>query len=91
MSVTLSLGDAEALVSRALIASHTSEANARIVARALVSAEADGQLGHGLVRVPSYAEQARVGKIDGFATPKISGSGAARRITAGDVFFAAEG
>lgn len=86
MSVTLSSQDAEALVTRALIASRTSEANAQVTARALVSAEADGQLGHGLVRVPSYAEQARVGKIDGFATPEISGAAAARRIDAGTGF-----
>lgn len=86
MSVTLSLKDAEALVTRSLVASRTSDANASITARALVAAEADGQLGHGLVRVPSYAEQARVGKIDGFAKPEISGSGAARRIDAGTGF-----
>ena len=86
MSVTLSLKDAEALVTRALMASRTSGANASVTARALVAAEADGQLGHGLVRVPSYAEQARVGKIDGFATPEISGSGAARRIDASTGF-----
>lgn len=83
MSVTLSLAEAEALVTHALTASRTSEANARVTARALVGAEADGQSGHGLVRVPSYAEQARVGKIDGFARPEISGSGAARRVNAG--------
>ena len=86
MSVTLSLAEAEALVTRALVASRTSEENARVTARALVGAEADGQLGHGLVRVPSYAEQARVGKIDGFAKPEISGSGAARRVNAGTGF-----
>ncbi len=51
-----------------------------------MGAEADGQLGHGLVRVPSYAEQARVGKIDGFAKPEISGGGAARRVNAGTGF-----
>lgn len=86
MSVTLSLENAEALVTRALMASRTSGANASVAARALVAAEADGQLGHGLVRVPSYAEQARVGKIDGFARPEISGGGAARRIDAGTGF-----
>jgi (2R)-3-sulfolactate dehydrogenase (NADP+) len=81
--VTLSLAEAEALVTRALIASRTSEANARVTAQALVAAEADGQGGHGLTRVPSYSEQARVGKVDGFAVPKITGTGAARRVDAG--------
>ena len=86
MNVTLSLAEAEALVTRALTASRTSPGNARITARALVAAEADGQTGHGLTRVPSYAEQARVGKVDGFAMPRIAGTGAARRVDAGTGF-----
>ena len=68
-SVRLSLEDAGDLVVRALAASNVSESNARSTARALVAAEADGQSGHGLSRVPSYAAQARSGKVDGFATP----------------------
>jgi len=71
-SVRLSLEDAEDLVVRALVASNTSEANARSTAAALVAAEADGQKGHGLSRTPSYAAQARAGKIDGFATPLLT-------------------
>jgi (2R)-3-sulfolactate dehydrogenase (NADP+) len=86
MSVALSLADAEALVVRALMACRTSQVNAIATARALVAAEADGQMGHGLVRVPSYAEQAKVGKVNGFAEPAISGDGAARRIDAGTGF-----
>lgn len=49
----------------------TSAANAASVARALVAAEADGLKGHGLSRVASYAAQAKIGKVDGFATPAI--------------------
>jgi len=86
VSVTLSLADAETLVARALVSSRTSPANARATAQALVAAESDGQMGHGLTRVPSYAEQAKVGKVDGFAVPKITGTGAARRIDAGTGF-----
>ncbi len=41
------------------------------MARALVAAEADGLKGHGLSRVPSYAAQAKVGKVDGLAMPAI--------------------
>ena len=67
--VQLSLVEAEELAFHALVASKTSETNARSTARALVSAEADGQKGHGLSRIPSYAAQARSGKVDGFATP----------------------
>src|ERR1700722_18620737 len=68
---TLTLGEAESLVARALIRCRTSEANAICVARALVAAEADGLKGHGLSRTPSYAAQAKVGKVDGFAVPKV--------------------
>jgi (2R)-3-sulfolactate dehydrogenase (NADP+) len=36
-----------------------------------VAAEADGLKGHGLSRVPSYAAQARIGKVDGLAVPAV--------------------
>ncbi len=62
----------EDLISRALVASRTSEPNARSIARALVQAEIDGQKGHGLSRVPSYAAQAKAGKVDGHATPVLN-------------------
>ena len=66
---TIPITEAEALVAAALVRCRTGEANAAVVARALVAAEADGLKGHGLSRVASYAAQAKVGKIDGFATP----------------------
>jgi (2R)-3-sulfolactate dehydrogenase (NADP+) len=68
----LSLAEAEALVVETLTRCRTSPANARCVARALVGAEADGLKGHGLSRLPSYAAQAKVGKVDGFATPAVT-------------------
>ena len=68
---TLTLAQAESLVARVLIRNHTSDANAVCVARALVAAEADGLKGHGLSRLPSYAAQAKAGKVDGFATPTV--------------------
>src|SRR5215831_21241138 len=68
---TLTITEAEALVARALMRCRTSEVNAAVVARALVAAEADGLKGHGLSRVPTYAAQAKVGKVDGFATPAV--------------------
>ena len=70
-STTLSIAELEALISAALVASRTSPASARSVARALTQAEVDGQKGHGLSRVPSYAAQARAGKVDGHATPTV--------------------
>lgn len=68
----LTLPEAEDLVTRALVRCRTEAGNARSVARALAGAEADGLKGHGLSRVPSYAAQARAGKVDGFARPAAS-------------------
>jgi len=65
----LQLGQVEDRVAAALRRSRTSPENAASVARALVAAEADGLKGHGLSRVVSYAAQAKVGKVDGFAEP----------------------
>ncbi len=84
MRAALSLAAAEQLATDALCASRTSEANARITARALVAAEADGQAGHGLSRVATYAIQSRAGKVDGFAQPRLERvSDAAVRIDGG--------
>jgi (2R)-3-sulfolactate dehydrogenase (NADP+) len=81
------LAEAEALAVAAFVASRISAANGATVARALVAAEADGQGGHGLSRIPSYALHARCGKADGFATPQIARSGSALRIDAKGGFF----
>ena len=51
----------------ALTNSNTSDKNARSVAAALLAAEIDGRKGHGFSRIPSYAGQARTGKVDGLA------------------------
>lgn len=68
-TVRLRTDQATDLVARALVASRVSETNARSVATALVAAEIDGQAGHGLSRVTSYAAQSLSGKVDGFASP----------------------
>lgn len=65
----LSIGEAEILVSEVLQDNRVNPANAISVATALVAAEAAGQSGHGLRRLPAYAAQARAGKVDGFAQP----------------------
>ena len=83
-AVRLSLAEAEQFAFEALCASRTSPANARPTARALVAAEADGQGGHGLSRVPSYALQSRAGKVDGHARPRVERvAGAALRVDGG--------
>jgi (2R)-3-sulfolactate dehydrogenase (NADP+) len=69
---TLSIAEAEALIIRTLTRCRTDASNAKAVARALVAAESDGLRGHGLSRVASYAAQAKIGKVDGFAKSVIS-------------------
>jgi (2R)-3-sulfolactate dehydrogenase (NADP+) len=68
----ISAADLEALMQSALIGAKTSPHNAASVARSLVLAEIDGQKGHGLSRIPSYAAQARSGKVDGNAVPAVA-------------------
>lgn len=86
-SVRISMADAEALATAALVASRTSPDNACPTARALVAAEADGQAGHGLSRVAPYALHARVGKVDGHARPQLAQlAAAALRVDAGHGF-----
>ena len=72
MTPHLSLAEAEALVRETLGRCRTGEAQAAAVARALIGAEAVGQAGHGLRRLPSYAAQAMAGKVDGYAEPQVS-------------------
>lgn len=66
---TLTLVQAEGLVVRTLTRCNTDIGNARSVAHALIAAEMDGLKGHGLSRVPMYARQAKVRKINGAAFP----------------------
>lgn len=69
--VTISIAEARHRVEKTLMASGVTADNAESVARALVDAEIDGQSGHGLRRVASYAAQAAAGKVDGHAVPVI--------------------
>lgn len=73
MSATVEVAAAglEREVARALEAAGTRPQAAASVARALVQAEVDGQPGHGISRVASYAAQVRAGKVDGQATPAV--------------------
>jgi (2R)-3-sulfolactate dehydrogenase (NADP+) len=71
-TATVGTAELEELITAAMVASDTSEANARSLARALTQAEIDGQKGHGLSRVASYAAQARTGKVDGHAVPSLN-------------------
>ena len=66
---TLSTEAARTLVAGALAKAGASEVSAASTAAALVAAEADGQKGHGLSRVPSYVGQLKAHKVDGAAVP----------------------
>ena len=68
----LSLQEVETLAAAALCRCRTSDANATLVAKALVTAEAEDLVSHGLLRLPIYAEQTRNGKIDGYAIPEVN-------------------
>ncbi len=87
MAERFTISEARALAARAFVASGVSGDNADTVARALVAAEVDGQGGHGLSRVASYAAQAASGKVDGHAVPQVTQPAAALlRVDAGGGF-----
>jgi len=65
----LSLADATAWTAEVFARDGCSTDNARAVAQALVTAEADGLKGHGLTRIPTYLTLLKSGKVDGHATP----------------------
>src|SRR5258708_38493916 len=69
---TLSLMAARELAGNVLRAAGVADPNAEAVMRALVAAEADGLASHGLVRLPMYADQVKVGKVDGQAVPVVT-------------------
>lgn len=59
------------LVQSAFVISGLNEQSAHSVARALVMAEAEGQVGHGFSRVGDYIAQMKSGKINASATPSV--------------------
>jgi len=67
----ISLDEAEALARTALAAAGARPDMAAATARALAAAEAAGQAGHGLSRVPQYAAFLKNGRADGSAVPRI--------------------
>ncbi len=67
----LPLAEAESLARRALLAAGANPAMAALAARSLAAAEAEGQGGHGLSRVPQYAAFLANGRADGAAEPAV--------------------
>ncbi|WGH78546.1 Ldh family oxidoreductase [Jannaschia ovalis] len=72
MPQTVPVADLEDLAARAFQRAGADAAIAARVAQALVAAERDGQAGHGLSRMPSYAGQVESGKVDGRALPQVA-------------------
>ena len=66
-----SVEEATVLAIRALKRAGASKAMAQATAEALVAAEIEGLAGHGLSRVPLYAQHLREGRADGRAKPKV--------------------
>lgn len=67
-----SLADLEQQIATLFETNGVRRETAASVARALVAAEAAGQSGHGLRRVPAYLSQVRSGKVDGAAVATAS-------------------
>ncbi|WP_293796861.1 Ldh family oxidoreductase [uncultured Bosea sp.] len=68
-AVHLSLADVAALTRRVLLACGVDPRNEPAITASVVAAEADGVHSHGLARLPTYCEHAKVGKIYGKARP----------------------
>jgi (2R)-3-sulfolactate dehydrogenase (NADP+) len=71
MSVRCSVDEVTRLAARALRKAGASRPMALATAQALVAAEMEGLAGHGLSRVPLYAQHLREGRADGKARPAI--------------------
>ena len=66
-----SIDEAMALAVKALKRAGAAKAAAQVTAEALVAAEMEGLAGHGLSRVPLYAQHLREGRADGRAKPRV--------------------
>lgn len=71
-TITMSFDAIVGLGTKALVASKVSEHNAVAVAHSIAAAERDGQPIVGLSYLPVYCDHAAVGKVDGFAEPKLT-------------------
>lgn len=67
--VHLRLDEVEAMTRLALLACGVDARNEPAITASVVAAEAEGIHSHGLARLPTYCEHAKVGKIDGKARP----------------------
>ena len=87
-AIRISLSDATQLLTDAFLSAGVSDATAASVARALVAAEAEGQVGHGFSRLGDYVAQAKSGKINIGAKVAVTHRGPASLMIDADQGFA---
>jgi (2R)-3-sulfolactate dehydrogenase (NADP+) len=68
----IGLAELDMLAARALERAGASPGMARATARGLVAADAEGLASHGVLRVPQYASQLRLGRADGKAIANVA-------------------
>jgi (2R)-3-sulfolactate dehydrogenase (NADP+) len=73
----LSLNEIDVLAYEVLLSANVSADVARIIAASIRRAEADGIRSHGLARLGTYAQHARIGKVDGQVVPELKKTGPA--------------
>ncbi len=71
-TVNLKCDQAAQLAAKAFECAGASSENSTHTANALLQAEIDGQIGHGLGRIPSYAAQVKTHKVNGLAEPIVT-------------------
>ncbi len=84
----ISIEAAMQLVSEVFARVGVSKDAAQSVANALVMAEAEGQVGHGFSRIQDYIAQAKTGKVNATAMPKVLSSTPSYAIVDADHGFA---
>jgi len=87
-TVHITLDEAVALIAAAVKSAGVSDEVAQSVARALVAAEAEGQVGHGFSRLADYVAQAKSGKINAQAEVSVSHRGPSSLFIDADLGFA---
>jgi (2R)-3-sulfolactate dehydrogenase (NADP+) len=87
-TVRISIAEATSLMTAALSGAGVAASEAACVARALVAAEAEGQVGHGFCRLADYSAQVESGKINAHAKVTVAARGPASRLIDADCGFA---
>src|SRR6201987_6483005 len=72
MPQTVSVGELTDLVVRVFLRHGVSGKHAGRVAEAVVAAERDGAVSHGLLRLPGYVSTLKSGWVDGRAVPVVT-------------------